>query len=74
MTNYLIFAHVKCKGHSCTYPREKIVPVSEVSFLKDQISTRSMCIQTQYALCLINIDLINVYNNKKNFKLLKLYI
>ena len=37
----------KCKGHSCTYPREKIVLVSEVSFLKDQRSIHSMCIQTQ---------------------------
>ena len=26
----------KFKGHSCTCPREKRVPVSEVSFLKDQ--------------------------------------
>ena len=37
----------KCKGPFCTCPREKRVPVSEVSFLKDQISTCSMCIQTQ---------------------------
>ena len=37
----------KCKGPFCTCPREKRVPVSEVSFLKDKISTRSVCIQTQ---------------------------
>ena len=36
----------KCLVPFCTYPREKRVPVSEVSFLKYQRSTRLMCIQT----------------------------
>ena len=34
-------------GHYCACIREKRVPVSEVSFLKDQRYTHSMCIQTQ---------------------------